>query len=144
MCVYNPNASVLKTQVLGIIRCIAEDQELNNLLLKSVLEDILDTPISPELIRGGNQNQKSEDIIGPYLLHDFFICGFLDGWSREKIKYLANKYLDYSEYEIEKWLEVNVRRFSGSQFKRAMKIPGPQANLMDTSLDNLPNDLSII
>lgn len=144
LCVYNPNANILKTQVLGIIKCIAEDQELNNLPLKSVLEDILDTPISPELIRGGNQNQKSENIIGPYLLHDFFICGFLDGWSGEKIKYLANRCLDYSEYEIDKWFEVNVRRFSGSQFKRAMKIPGPQANLINTSLDNLPNDLSII
>lgn len=143
LCVYNPNANILKTQVLGIIRSIA-DQELHNLPLKSVLEDILDTPISPELIRGGNKNQKSEDIIGPYLLHDFFICGFLDGWSGEKIKYLANEYLDYTEDEIEKWFEVNVRRFSGSQFKRAMKIPGPQANLIDTSLDDLPNDLSII
>lgn len=144
LCVYNPNANILKTQVLGIIRCIAEDPELNNLPLKSVLEDILDTPISPELIRGGNKSQKSEDIIGPYLLHDFFICGFLDGWSGEKIRYLANEYLDYSKDEIEKWFEVNVRRFSGSQFKRAMKIPGPQANLIDTSLDDLPNDLSII
>jgi len=144
LCTYNPNGYVLKTQVLNILRLLSETPGgYKNERVGAILKDIYETPISPELIPGGKQ--KSEDIIGPYSLHDFFICGFLEGWKKEKILCYAkvNFRHVYSDSEIEKWFEVNVKRFNASQFKRAMKIPAPQVNAFTINLDNLPNDLVI-
>ena len=144
LCVYNPNAYVLKTQVLGILGRIRDDSKDSDYPLYEVLDDIIETPISPELVRGGSEKQRTEDIIGPYILHDYFICGFLEGWNKEKVLSMCYRYLmpSYTKSEVEVWLGVNVSRFSGSQFKRAMKIPGPKANWINVNyLDNLPNDL---
>jgi NAD+ synthase (glutamine-hydrolysing) len=78
LCTYNPNGYVLKTQVLNILRLLSESEGgYKNERVGAILKDIYETPISPELIPGGKQ--ESEDIIGPYSLHDFFICGFLEG-----------------------------------------------------------------
>ena len=144
LCIYNPNGYVLKTQVLNILYFLSETEGgYKNEKVGAILKDIYETPISPELVPGGKQ--ESEDIIGPYSLHDFFICGFLEGWKKAKILCYAKVKFGhlYSESEIEKWFEVNIRRFSASQFKRAMKIPAPQANVFPINLDNLPNDLVI-
>jgi NAD+ synthetase len=140
--IYNPNGYILKTQVLNILKWLSEEKNYKNEKVCNILMDIYNTPISPELIPG---TQESENIIGPYALHDFFISGFLEGWKKEKILEYAKRYFQhlYSYNDIEKWFKVNVSRFNSTQFKRSMKIPAPQANLFDIDLDNFPNDLSI-
>src|SRR5699024_42176 len=96
-----------------------EDQDL-----KSVLYDVLDTPVSPELLppKDGNIAQKTEDLVGPYELHDFFLYYMLRfGYEPEKIFRLAKRAFD-GEYDSEvilKWLKTFCRRFFSQQFKRS-------------------------
>ena len=95
-----------------------------------VLKDILDTPISPELLPAdekGNISQQTEDIVGPYALHDFFIYNFVRyGFSPEKIFLLAKRAFkdDFSEEVILKWLKSFYRRFFTQQFKRSCQPDG--------------------
>ena len=95
-----------------------------------VLKDILDTPISPELLppdENGNISQKTEDKVGPYELHDFFIYYSLRfGYSPTKIFFLAKKAFKdvYSEEEIKKWMTMYFRRFFNQQFKRSCMPDG--------------------
>lgn len=132
---YNVNASVPKTLVRSLV-AHASDQ-LNNKIAQTILEDILDTPVSPELT--GNKagiSQKTEDIIGPYELHDFFLYHFIR-WMEPvpKIQYMAQKAFTtkYSKMEIAKWLEVFVTRFYASQWKRQAVPDGPKVGTVSLS-----------
>lgn len=125
---YSLNASLTKTEIRYVIGTIAETTE--NKKLKAVLEDILDTPISPELIREDNKeiSQKTEDIIGPYELIDFFIYEHLtyhlpaEEILEDAISAFADK---YDKETIKKWLVSYFKRFTKSQFKRSASVDGP-------------------
>ena len=125
---YNVNCSVPKTLVRHVIACAIETTDDR---AATVLKDILDTPVSPELKshKAGKITQKTEDIIGPYELHDFFLYHFVR-WGSEpkKILYLAsyaykNK---YSPNEIKRWLTVFIKRFFSNQWKRSVMSDGPK------------------
>lgn len=125
---YSLNSSLTKTEIRYVIGTIAETTE--NKDLKSVLEDILDTPISPELISEDNKkiSQKTEDIIGPYELIDYFIYEHLtyhlpaEEILEDAISAFADK---YDEETIKKWLISYFKRFTASQFKRSASVDGP-------------------
>jgi NAD+ synthase (glutamine-hydrolysing) len=129
MSMYGVNCGVPKTLMRFLVKYEAE--RIGNKALKSALADILDTPVSPELLPPdkGEITQKTEDKIGPYILHDFFLYNMLYlGFSAEKTQYVA-KYTfkdEFSEAEIDKWLEVFVKRFFSQQFKRNCSPDGPQ------------------
>ena len=114
------NASIPKTLVTTLIAKIRDDAEEG--VFKDTLTDILDTPISPELLPlddKGNIVQKSEGSIGPYVLHDFFLYHFLRyGASVKKIYFLACQTFDIKEEEIKKYLKIFIQRFFSQQFKR--------------------------
>jgi NAD+ synthase (glutamine-hydrolysing) len=99
--------------------------------VKEILLDIVDTPISPELLPAndkGEIQQVTEDLVGPYELHDFFIYNFMkNGYSPEKILFLAKKAFEgaYDEETIIKWLRTFIRRFFNQQFKRSCLPDGP-------------------
>ena len=121
MSMYGVNASVPKTLVRYVIAHVAETSKGKT---KKVLEDILATPVSPELIpaENGEIKQKTEDIVGPYVLHDFFLYHFVrSGFSPAKIFKIAEKTFEeeYDSATIYKWLEVFVKRFFAQQFKRS-------------------------
>ncbi|MCR4600368.1 MAG: NAD(+) synthase, partial [Clostridia bacterium] len=104
----------------------------DNEKVNAVLRDILDTPISPELIppsEDGEILQKTEDKVGPYELHDFFLFYMLRaGFEPEKILYIAEKTFAgrYSRAELVKWLENFYRRFFSQQYKRSCMPDGPK------------------
>ncbi len=119
---------------------------------REILLDIVDTPVSPELLptdEDGNIAQKTEDKVGPYELHDFFLYYFLRyGFTREKIAYMANIAFEgmYSEEVITKWLNVFMRRFFTQQFKRSCMPDGPK--VVGVSLSprgdwRMPSDVAI-
>lgn len=131
---YGVNASIPKTLVKFAVKGYAN----NHLELKEVLYDILDTPISPELLPLDNDTivQKSEDAIGPYELHDFFLFYFLRyTLSFKKIFFLAkNAFKEkYNEQEIEKYLKIFISRFFSSQFKRSTLPDGPKVTMISLS-----------
>lgn len=131
---YAVNVSVAKTLVKFLVKAYANTHPL----FKDVLYDILDTPISPELLPSiqGKITQKTEDIIGPYELHDFFIYYFLKyNYSTEKIYYYATQAFknSYSKEEIKKWLNVFIQRFFASQFKRSCIPDGPKVTEISLS-----------
>lgn len=122
MSMYGINASIPKT----LVRYLVEyEASLLNEDVKNVLLDILATPVSPELIptkEGDDMAQKTEDIVGPYILHDFFLYYFVRfTFSPKKILRLALKAFegDFSEEVITKWLKTFIRRFFSQQFKRS-------------------------
>ena len=128
MSMYNVNTSIPKTLVQHIIRYVANDSKGR---LKDVLSDILDTPISPELIPAayGEIVQKTESIVGPYELHDFFLYNFMRwGFTPKKILMLATLAFenDYKTEDIKKWLNVFIRRFFTQHFKRSCSPNGPK------------------
>lgn len=127
---YNVNAGVPKTLVKYIVKWFADNAESNR--LGDVLLDILDTPISPELIPAASDReiaQKTEDIIGPYELHDFFLFHVIrNGFTPAKILFLASKAFE-GKYEVavlKKWLLNFYRRFFSQQFKRSCMPDGPK------------------
>ena len=130
MSMYNPNCSIPKTLVRKLVEWCAENNQ--NTQVCSTLKDIVDTPVSPELLPAdseGNIAQKTEDLVGPYALHDFFIYNFLrNGFSPAKIEYLAKKAFEgeFSTEEIKHWLQVFLRRFFSQQFKRSAMPDGPK------------------
>ena len=101
--------------------------------------DILDTPVSPELLpkdEEGNITQKTEDIVGPYELHDFFLYHFVrQSETPEKILFLAKNAFkdDYDEETIRKWLNTFIRRFFTQQFKRSAIPDGPKVGTVSLS-----------
>ena len=134
---YSVNASVPKTLVRHIVRYCADTTD--NEKLKSVLYDILDTPVSPELLpvsEEGNIAQKTEDIVGPYDLHDFFLYYMVRyGFSPSKIYKLCTYAFDgeYSSDEILYWMKNFYRRFFNQQFKRSCLPDGPKVGAVTLS-----------
>lgn len=127
---YNVNSSIPKTLVRSLVRHAAN---YANTGAKQILLDIIDTPVSPELTGDGNDiSQTTEDIVGPYELHDFFLYHFIR-WmeSPQKIAYLAkiafiNK---YSNKEVDKWLGVFLKRFYKNQWKRQAMPDGAKVGI---------------
>lgn len=136
MSMYGVNASVTKTLVRRIVKYISKTADEK---CRVILEDVLDTPVSPELLppdENGKILQKTEDKIGPYELHDFFLFYLLRyGFSAEKILFLAEKAFDgvYAKSVIEKWLRVFLRRFFVSQFKRSCAPDGAKIGTVGLS-----------
>ena len=130
MSMYGVNASVPKTLVRHLVSWVAATIEDEN--TRTILQDIVNTPISPELIPAddqGNIIQKSEDIIGPYELHDFFLYYMMRwGFSPSKIYFLAQHAFGntYTNETIRKWLTTFFRRFFSQQFKRSCLPDGPK------------------
>ncbi len=137
MSMYGVNAGVPKTLIQHLVRWFA-DTEMNG-QTSVILRDIVDTPISPELIPAdeqGNIKQKTEDLVGPYELHDFFIYHFIrNGFSPKKIFYLAKHAFEgkYKDEVIKKWLTTFCRRFFNQQFKRSCLPDGPKIGSVSLS-----------
>jgi NAD+ synthase (glutamine-hydrolysing) len=117
MSMYGLNSGIPKTLIRYLIEYFAKDE------LKEVLEDILDTPVSPELLPNESDKiaQVTEDIVGPYELHDFFLYHFIrEAFSPKKILFIAKLAFQekYDEATIKKWLKLFIKRFFTQQFKR--------------------------
>ena len=144
MSMYGVNADIPKTLVRSLVKWAAENK-FGTLMaedgrsVKEILLDIVDTPISPELLPASENDeiqQVTEDLVGPYELHDFFLYNFLRfGHSPEKIFFLAKKAFgahaeseasSYDDQTIKKWLKTFVRRFFNQQFKRSCMPDGPK------------------
>ena len=131
MSMYGVNASIPKTLVRHLVAYLARDNAKKDEALHDVLEDILDTPVSPELLPAvkGEISQRTEDLVGPYELHDFFLYYILRwGFSPRKVYRLALSALgkQYSREVILKWLKTCYRRFFSQQFKRNCLPDGPK------------------
>ena len=131
MSMYAGNCSIPKTLVRHLVGYLARDNAKKDEALHDVLEDILDTPVSPELLPAvqGQISQKTEDLVGPYELHDFFLYYMLRwGFSPRKVYRLAVYALGgkYSREVILKWLKTFYRRFFSQQFKRNCVPDGPK------------------
>lgn len=151
MSMYGVNVSIPKTLIRHLVNYVAESDVDET--SKATLLDIINTPISPELIpadENGNIKQKTEDLVGPYELHDFFLYHFLRfGFRPAKIFLLAKKaFLDpkmmrvkisdndpdcYDEETIKKWLKTFIRRFFTQQFKRSCLPDGPKVGSVSLS-----------
>ena len=140
MSMYGVNASVPKTLMQHMVRYTAFNEKDEK--VKSTLLDIVDTPISPELTPAddnGNIKQKTEDLVGPYELHDFFIYYFMRyGFAPEKIHQMAKSAFNgvYDSETIKKWLMTFMRRFFSQQFKRSAMPDGPQATICTLNPQN--------
>lgn len=136
MSMYGVNASVPKTLVRYLVEYVADISEEKTAL---ILRDVLDTPVSPELLppdENGKIAQKTEENIGPYELHDFFLYNFVRfGFTKEKLQKLAEKAFDgrYGSEEISKWLTVFMKRFFISQFKRSCIPDSPKVGSVSLS-----------
>ncbi len=148
MSMYGVNASVPKTLVRYLVQYSADST--NIVSLKKTLMDVLDTPVSPELLppSGRNISQKTEDLVGSYELHDFFLYYFLRfGFSPAKIAFLA-QYAFGKKYQkaiIKKWLLVFIKRFFSQQFKRSCLPDGPKVGSVSLSPRGdwrMPSDMS--
>jgi NAD+ synthase (glutamine-hydrolysing) len=149
MSMYGVNASIPKTLVRFVIRWVMEhklsgsSEELgfsqDNSLLKRTLQGILDTPISPELLppdKDGKIAQKTEDTVGPYILHDFFMFYTIRyGMAPQKLFFIAKTAFadDYSPDIIKKWLRLFYKRFFSQQFKRSCVPDGPKVGSVSLS-----------
>nr|WP_296103682.1 NAD(+) synthase [uncultured Mediterraneibacter sp.] len=136
MSMYGVNASVPKTLVRHLVKYAADDT--TDEALKNVLYDVLDTPVSPELLppKDGDIAQKTEDLVGPYELHDFFLYFMLRfGYEPSKIFRIACMTFDgeYDKETIFKWLETFCRRFFSQQFKRSCLPDGPKVGTVALS-----------
>ncbi len=136
MSMYGVNAGIPKTLVRYLVSHFAK--ETTDAALAAVLKDVLDTPVSPELLppTDGEISQKTEDLVGPYELHDFFLYYILRfGFRPEKVFRLA-KYAFAGEYEdtvIHHWLKNFYRRFFNQQFKRSCLPDGPKVGSVGVS-----------
>lgn len=143
MSMYGVNCSIPKTLIKYMVRHVAEN-EMDGVARETLL-DIIDTPISPELIPAdsdGNIAQKTEDLVGPYELHDFFLYNFLRfGFRPSKLFLLAKKAFDGSNRDVQKyepnvikhWLREFLRRFFNQQFKRSCLPDGPKVGSVSLS-----------
>ena len=136
MSMYGVNASVPKTLVRHLVHYYADT--CGNEELKKVLYDVLDTPVSPELLppEDGKISQKTEDIVGPYELHDFFLYYMLRfGYPPKKVYRLALQAFEgrYEKDVIYKWLKNYYWRFFSQQFKRSCLPDGPKVGTIAVS-----------
>ncbi len=135
MSMYGVNCSIPKTLVRYLVRYVAD---ISKDEMRSVLNDILDTPVSPELLppEDGKISQQTEDIVGPYELHDFFLYNFVRlGFTKSKVFRLANQAFadEFDSDTIQKWLDVFCRRFFSNQFKRSCIPDGPKVGSVTLS-----------
>lgn len=136
MSMYGVNAGVPKTLVRHLVR--NEAQQLPEEISK-ILNDILDTPVSPELLppdENGNIQQKTEETLGPYEVHDFYLYHFLRFGTRpEKLLFMASRAFAgiYTEEQLKNWLKLFVRRFFTNQFKRSCLPDGPKVGSVSLS-----------
>ena len=144
MSMYGVNASIPKTLVKHLVEWCADNHfgdggKDGTGSTRAILHDIADTPISPELLpadENGDISQKTEDIVGPYSLHDFFLYNFFrNGYDPDKIYFLANKAFAgiYSADTVKKWLKTFIRRFFSQQFKRSCLPDGPKVGTVSLS-----------
>lgn len=137
MSMYSINCSIPKTLVRYLVDYVADHESTPE--VSKILIDILDTPVSPELLpkdKDGNITQKTEDIVGPYELHDFFLYHFMKhGASKERIEFLAKTAFKgvYDEDVIDKWLNKFITRFFTQQFKRSALPDGPKVGSISLS-----------
>ena len=136
MSMYGVNASVPKTLIRHIVASVADETESS--ALRQVLRDILDTPVSPELLpaENGKISQQTEEIVGPYTLHDFFLYYAVRwGFSPAKVYYLARQAFagEYTNAVLLKWLRNFYRRFFSQQFKRSCLPDGPKVGSVTLS-----------
>lgn len=136
MSMYGVNGSVPKTMMRHIV-CFVADTTPNN-ALREVLYDVLDTPVSPELLppEDGNIAQKTEDLVGPYELHDFFMYYLIRyGFEPSKVFRLTKHAFgdEYDDETIYKWLRTFCWRFFAQQFKRSCLPDGPKVGILDLS-----------
>ena len=136
MSMYGVNASIPKTLICHLVSYEAE--KLDDPRLKEVLMDILDTPVSPELLpaKDGEISQKTEDLVGPYELHDFYLYYAIRwGFSPAKVYHLARLAFNgaYDQETILKWLKTFYRRFFNQQFKRSCLPDGPKVGSVTLS-----------
>lgn len=147
MSMYGINAGVPKTLVKELVVWAASNLYPE---VKDILLDITQTPISPELVptaEDGNIAQVTEDLVGPYELHDFFLYSFVSqGYSKEKIRFMAKKaFSHYSMETIDKWLNTFIKRFFSQQFKRSCMPDGPKIGSVGLSPRGgwiMPSDIS--
>ncbi len=138
MSMYGVNAGVPKTLIRVLVRWIAEYGSLSQ-KANEILFDVLDTPVSPELLppdEAGNINQKTEEIVGPYELHDFFLYYVVRfGFSPAKILFLAEQAFngEYERATLLKWLKNFYHRFFTQQFKRSCLPDGPKVGTISLS-----------
>lgn len=142
MSMYGVNAGIPKTLIKYLVEFVASKIDESS---RSTLYDILDTPVSPELIpadENGNISQKTEELVGPYELHDFFLYNILRfGFRPRKIFMLARRAFDgshegasfYDDDTIKKWLKTFLRRFFVQQFKRSCLPDGPKVGSVSLS-----------
>ena len=136
MSMYSVNASVPKTVMRRMLNALAKGSENNE--LKHILKDVVDTPVSPELLPsdGSKQGHKTEDIVGPYELHDFFIYySLIYGFTASKIYRMACRAFvnEFTRPEIYKWLYTFYKRFFSQQFKRSCMPDSPKATVLSLS-----------
>ena len=138
MSMYAVNGAIPKTLVRLLVSYVASENETSDPQLAAVLRDILDTPVSPELLppKEGEIAQKTEDLVGPYELHDFFLYYIIRwGFSPAKVLRLAINALgqDYDRDTLLKWLHNFYRRFFTQQFKRSCLPDGPKVGVLTLS-----------
>ena len=138
MSMYGVNAGIPKTLVRHLVAFVSEDKGSEDPRLSAVLDDILDTPVSPELLPAieGKISQKTEDLVGPYELHDFFLYYAIRwGFPPRKVFRLAEHALGrtYDRATILKWLNSFYRRFFTQQFKRSCLPDGPKVGSVTLS-----------
>ena len=150
MSMYGVNAGVPKTLVRSLVAWAGKQE--TKAAVKRVLEDVLDTPISPELLpaKNGKIAQKTEDLVGPYELHDFFLYHWVrNGFGPDKILYLAQQAFKgkFTSAVIKKWLTVFFKRFFAQQFKRSCLPDGPKVGSVGLSPRGdwrMPSDASVV
>jgi len=151
MSMYGVNASIPKTLVRHLVQWAADTEP--NPATRAALLDVVDTPVSPELLPAdsdGRIAQKTEDLVGPYELHDFFLYNFVRaGYGPAKILLLAEQAFrgTYDRPTLHKWLEVFFRRFFAQQFKRSAMPDGPKVGSVALSPRGdwrMPSDASAV
>lgn len=136
MSMYNINCSIPKSLVRVLVEWVAEND--GDERVRATLHDIVATPVSPELLpaENGEIAQKTEDLVGPYELHDFFIYHFMrNGFTPKKIYFLASLAFGekYSAGTVKHWLKVFLRRFFSQQYKRSAVPDGPKVGSVSLS-----------
>ena len=137
MSMYGVNASIPKTLIKYLVKYVADNSESE--ILKEALYDILDTPVSPELLppdKDGNIIQKTEETVGPYELHDFFLYNMMRmSFPADKILFLAKQAFKdkYDDETLKKWLKNFYWRFFNQQFKRSCLPDGPKVGSVSLS-----------